>query len=490
MYVDVGAARIQHYISRTPRLKGQRGASSWLSWATDSSRLAGQVHAIGARLRRAGIGLNPEAGEADGIISVRLPAGDDAQATAAAREAAAEIAAYLRSVLPAIELAAVWGTGPSYLEAYRDHMKARRDDPPLLSLPPPGDFPALASCRECRAGPAVEKIDIHEDKDIGVCLDCLARYQDCYRKPGLAAQPHPGGARPPGVLPIYKEEATLAEGLKRHRVDDTARDFTALARLGGRDTQRNHVATVYADGNAIGPFFDRVIAHGDPELKARVSAELSRVTRQALLEATRLVLGDDSCLPVIPHVVGGDDLVVSVVADRAWPFTIAYLTQFREGLRAIPGLPRELLDPVAPTASAGLVFAHAKFPYRRAFELAAQQLYEAKQQFNGTEPAVAWLDVTRDGEHAPAGQEAWALNDLIRLDDALRALRTQVEPSGRSAMERLVDLSRPGVSLARLQEHARRLDRAAVLSPFLADGDAGGSTARMAGALSAARWWR
>ena len=36
MYVDVGAARIQHYISRTPRLKGQRGASAWLSWATDA----------------------------------------------------------------------------------------------------------------------------------------------------------------------------------------------------------------------------------------------------------------------------------------------------------------------------------------------------------------------------------------------------------------------------------------------------------------------
>ena len=42
MYVDVGAERIQHYISRTPRLKGQRGASSWLSWATSSDQLTGR----------------------------------------------------------------------------------------------------------------------------------------------------------------------------------------------------------------------------------------------------------------------------------------------------------------------------------------------------------------------------------------------------------------------------------------------------------------
>jgi hypothetical protein len=484
VYVDVGAARIQHYISRTPRLKGQRGASSWLSWATSPGELAEQVQKISASMDEPGIAPNPEAGEADGIVSVRLPAGREPQPVAE------KLAAYLRSVLPAIELTGSWGTGPSYLEAYRDHLKAQRDDPPLLSLPAPGDFPALASCRECRAGPAVELIDIHEDNDIEVCLDCVARYQDRYRRLGLAAQPHAGGNQPPGVLPIYREEDTLARSLGRRAVADTARDFTELARLGGADTQRNHVATVYADGNAIGPFFDRIAAYGDPALKERISAAVSEATRRALLEATRSALGAEASLPVIPHVVGGDDLVVSVVADRAWQFTVTYLDQFRQLLGAIPAVPARLLSPVPPTASAGLVFAHAKFPFRRAAELAAQRLRDAKRQFCGTEPAVAWLDVTRDGEQAPAGQRAWALDNLISLDGALRALRTDVEPSGRAVMERLVDLTRPGVSLARLQEHARRLDRAAVLAPFLSGAGPDDAAATMAGALSAARWWR
>ena len=483
MYLDVGAARIQHYISRTPRLKGQRGASSWLSWATSNNELAGQTRVISGRPGMPQIEPNPEAGQADGLISVRLPGDADP------RPVAEELAAYLRSALPAIELTAIWGPGDTYLEAYRDHMKAQRDDPPLRSLPPPADFPPLASCGECRAAPAVARVVLH-DKKPDVCPDCLARYRDCYRRPGLAAQALEDQA---GGLPIYQEEARLARALDAEPVKDTAQDFSVLAALGGPDTQRNHIATVYADGNSIGAFFDRVAAHGEPGLKQRISAAVSQVTRDALREATRAALGPPSAgqnLPVIPHVVGGDDLLVSVTADRAWQFTVTYLAEFSQRLSAISDLPGELLDPVPPTASAGVVFTHAKFPFRRSAELAAGRLREAKREFRGTVPAVAWLDVTRDGEQPPAHRHAWALDDLTGLADALRALRDDLDPSGRAVLERLVDPARPTVSVARLNEHARRMERAQVLEPFLRDGDPAAQAARMAEALSVARWWR
>ena len=212
---------------------------------------------------------------------------------------------------------------------------------------------------------------------------------------------------------------------------------------------------------------------------------------KSLLEATRAVLGEDprEPLPVIPHIVGGDDLVVSVVADRAWRFTVSYLDAFRTYARDIPGA-GEASGTALPSASAGLVFAHLKVPFRRAAELAAGRLRAAKRQFHGNSPAVAWLDVTRDGEQPPAALRAWALDDLLGLEDALAALRTQVEPSGRAVLERLVDAGRPAVSLARLREHARRLDRGAVVEPFLTGLDPGPGTERMAGALSVARWWR
>ena len=108
-------------------------------------------------------------------------------------------------------------------------MKAQREDPPLRSLPPPADFPPLESCAECRTGPAVDRISIHEQTDLGMCLDCLARYQDRYRRPGLAA--HTQGDPEEDRLPIYGEEAGLARALDASPVADTAQDFTALAAL-------------------------------------------------------------------------------------------------------------------------------------------------------------------------------------------------------------------------------------------------------------------
>ena len=98
--------------------------------------------------------------------------------------------------------------------------------------------------------------------------------------------------------------------------------------------------------------------------------------------------------------------------------------------------------------------------------------------------------MTRDGEQPPPVLRAWALDDLLELQDALAALRADVEPSGRAVLERLVDVSRPAVSQARLREHARRLDRGPAIEAFLAGLDPEAGTARMAGALSVARWWR
>lgn len=482
VYVDVGAVRIQQYIGRTPRLKGQRGASAWLSWATSKEQVA-RVLRDDPELSPLGAELNPEAGQADGVISVKIPgvpaSGDAEQGTA--RAVARALSGHLRSVLPSLEVSSLWGTGPSYLEAYRDQMKPQRDDPPLVSLPTQPGFPPLESCAECRADPVVGAIEIHE-KTLRVCLDCLARYEDLYRRPGLARQPQ--------RLPVYREEADLARALGRDPVKGTAGDFEALAALGGEDTRRNHVATVYVDGNAIGALFDRIAEHGHPSLKQQASVAVSAATRQSLLEATRAVLSDDprEPLPVIPHIVGGDDLVVTVTADRAWRFTVSYLDAFRARVRDIPGVSDA--SGATPSASAGIVFAHAKFPFRRATELAAERLRAAKRDFYGTSPAAAWLDVTRDGEQPPGYLRGWALDDLITLADSLSALRTQVEPSGRAVLERLVDPSRPAVSLARVREHARRLDRDAVIEPFLAGLDPRSGTERMAAALSAARWWR
>jgi hypothetical protein len=465
-YLDVGVDGIQRYLGRTPELKGRRGASAWLSHATATRRLHDWLHEADPAAQP-----NPEAGEADGVVSARLPVDTDA------RQVAARVMAILAEGLPAVRMHSRWASGPSYLDVYRDQFKTRQAAE-LEWLPASGDFPPLGSCEKCRADPAVGALTLHGES-ASVCADCLARYEDPYRRLGLRIDAVPVGA-----------ERDLIDALGRSP-EQTAKTFEDLAALGEPDGNRNHLATVFVDGNAMGELFDRVAHSADTSMKARLSRAVSDATRQALLEATRAVLvEDDPAVPVIPHVVGGDDVLVSVVPDRAWLFVTRYLVALESRLAAIDGLAGHLPPGMAaPSASAGLVFAHVKFPFRRAVELAEEALRAAKHQHDGRTAAVAWLDVTRDGEQPPAGRRAWKVADLLDAAAALRDLRS-VDQAGRAMMAQLIDRRDAKLSAARLREHARRLGRDAVLSPFLDDGRDDGGPARLADALDLVRWWR
>lgn len=465
-YLDVAVVGIQRYLGRTPDLKGRRGASAWLSHATDRERLRDW---IAGQPTLAGVEVNPEAGQADGVAPLRMPTDVDA------REVARRLIDMLRGRLPGLELQAVWGPGPTYVEAYRNWTSSSDSRTLLLSRPAAADFPPLETCGQCRVDPALEKVTIHEQQP-WLCADCLARYDERHRWAGLDD----------GTVPVGAEHALLGQlGLdRRHAVGE----FKDLAALGDAQGNRNHLATVFADGNAIGALFGRVIAGGDPAAKDAMSRAVSEATRAALSTATAAVLDDDrAAVPVIPHVVGGDDLLVSVVADRAWRFVRTYLRVFTEQLSARRSLQPYLVeDAVAPSASAGVVFANYAFPFRNAVELSERALRSAKRQHAGRRSAVMWLDVTRDGEHPPPSRRAWTRQ---ALDDANTALgELQVVPaSGRAVLERLIQPDDPVLTAARLREHARRLGRDRVLEPFL-DRDA--SAARLVDALSLVRWWR
>jgi hypothetical protein len=470
-YLDVGAARIQRYLSRTHRLKGLRGASGWLSWFTDRNELKKRIEPLASD----GVEVNRFAGDADGVVPLRLPPRPDAEVESIARRVMAE----MQAALPGIELTAAWGTGEHYVDVYRDTIKAQRDSPRLTSGPPGADFPSLESCAECRVDAAVATIDIHEDRGRAVCADCYARYEGLYRRLGLKSWMSP-----------YRGENELLRSLGLNPDDNVVQHFEELARLGDPDGNRNHVATVSIDGNAMGAFFDRVAKSGVVDLKERVSRSVSKATRESLVAATVEVMDPSrkasAKVPVIPHVLGGDDLLVSVVADHAWRFVLAYLDEFARRVREIKNVPQDLYGQVPPSASAGVVFAHLTFPFRRATELAEQCQKHAKRAYSGAAAAVSWLDVTREGETRPAARSAWTLADLMAQRPALDVLR-EVEPSGRATLERLIDTDRPAVSAARLREHARRLEREHVLDPFLT---AESKVERVADALAIARWWR
>lgn len=470
MYLDVGVSGIQRYLARTPDLKGRRGASAWLSDATDRDNLRAWIAGTPA-LSEAGVQVNPEAGAADGLVPLLMPA------LVEPRPVVDLAVAMLRERLPGIQITATWGSGASYLEAHHA-WHSQPGAATLVSLAPVGDFPPLELCQRCRVDPAVGETTLDDQEEHRICADCWERYVHRYRRQGLAADFVPVGA-----------ERWLLDGLGV-RPDRAVQGFDQLALLGTDDSNRNHLATVFVDGNAIGALFRRILAGDDPRAKQIASRAVTEATRQSLLTATRAVLSDvDGTLqvPVIPHVLGGDDLLVSVVADRAWPFVTAYLAAFEEHLRAVRELAPYLDGLNPPTASAGVVFARATFPFRQAVELSESLLRQAKREHSGKIAAVAWLDVTQEGETPPPHRTAWKLADLTAMSSALHDLRTGIPPSGRVMLARLVDPTDPVLSEARLTLHNRRLGRADLLNPFLEDVR---PMERLLDALSLVRWWR
>lgn len=401
MYVDFGAVRIQQYLTRTPGLRGHRAASNSLARATADDavgRVAGSLAEV-----------NPEAGKADGVISLRFPVPAAAAAQAAeaeqdekVRQLQDRVFAHLRRALPGAEFHSVWGVGESYLAVHAHVLRPKlRNGLVRHDLPPVAEFPLAVPCRMCHTDPAVGSEPVTDGR-LDLCLDCSMR--NVPRSQAVADPRSPEGW-------LLGEIGGLGPA------PDT---FVKLAELGSEAAGRNHLATVAVDGNAFGAFFTALADEGgqDPALhgaKATISEALSAATRSALAHATLelpLTLEHER-LCLVPHVVGGDDVLVSLPAEQAWRFTLTFLAEFGQLVRketaevldrlnelrnGRPGQAR--LEP--PTASAGIVFAHASHPLNLLVESAGQRLSEAKRAFGGRCASVQWLDLTADGDEAPA----------------------------------------------------------------------------------------
>ncbi|WP_033326357.1 Cas10/Cmr2 second palm domain-containing protein [Streptomyces yerevanensis] len=484
VYVDFGAVRIQQYLTRTAGLRGHRAASNRLAQATADA----SIERVVGRLAE----VNPEAGKADGVVGLRFPAptGDDVGERV--RRVQNGVFAHLRRALPGAEFHSVWGQGESYLAVHAHELQPKlRHGRVRHDLPPVAEFPLAVPCRMCHTDPAAGTEGVL-DGVLALCLDCSMR--NVSRREAVADPRSPEGR--------LLEEI----GLK-----PAPEDFAGLAALGSAASGRNHLATVAVDGNAFGAFFTALADESsrDSELrksKATISAALSAATREALAHAAlELSLAMDlERLCLVPHVVGGDDVLVSLPADQAWKFTLTFLEEFGSRvhkataetlgrlnrLRADRGLSE--LQP--PTASAGVVIAHASHPLNLLVESAGQRLSEAKRAFGGQRASVQWLDFTADGPEAPAHPPL-----------ALSVLRTEGggETTASEALSRLVRV--PASHRARLTEALRgsglltaaaladRVGHLDAVRPFLPPLDRLEQPPTcgvgLGAALNLARWW-
>ncbi|WP_217130051.1 hypothetical protein [Streptomyces sp. AC558_RSS880] len=481
VFVDFGAVRIQSYLSRTPELRGRRAASDALARATSPEAVGRRIGTLAK--------INEDAGDADGVVSLVFAPAEGEDPEVRVRQLQDRVFAHLRKALPGAEFQSAWGTGASYLSAYAREIKPRFDAGEVrYDLPPTAEFPLARPCELCHTDPAIGEEPITGETKL-LCPDCSMR--NVARRSSAADDRSPEGQLR-SSLPVT------------HTAPE---DFTALARLSGPAKGGNHLATVFIDGNALGQFFTALASDSSvsARAKARVSRAVSDATREALTTATLLLPLTDRLdqVCVVPHVVGGDDVLVSVPADQAWHFVLGFLDEFgalvRNGVAEVLGDER----PVPTiTASAGVVFAHASHPFNLVVESAGRRLKEAKNAVRGQAASVQWLDITADGTEAPRHQPL-LLSDLRRNGKPTEAAAALSRLAGVPASHRstLAEAMRQGdwVTAATIAQRVGRhmdavrpflppLDRPAG-SPDGTPGDGPPTGIGLGTALGLARWW-
>ena|GEM_PF-575160 len=416
-FAAVGIKQIQSYLARSRHLWGRRGASDMLAYLTavDNS----DIPAIERRFRSAAeiladfdsVTFNKDALDVDSVLSI---SGDSLEDVRAATE---ELARNIKLHLPAAHVQTTIRKADNYSGVIR--AENAQEPAEIVQYPPLRiEFPLAHHCDECSSGMAA-RVEQTPEGPQSLCPDCLSRLTQTGRNSLLDRarldRPQVG---------FLVEQAMLSElGYEQ------AQDFKELAAMGdlrsrGRRVHTgNHVATIFADGNGFGKLFTALrteaarTAQGLTELR-EISKAVKLATADALKSAIQhICLDDEKTMPAIPHILGGDDILVTVPATRAWPFLIHFLQQMREAA----GQGKFGPDPNRISFSAGMVICKLSYPIGDQVELAADLLRSAKEAVRGRGWSYAWLDVTSEGPAVPDRvYELCDWDDLSSLMDLAR----------------------------------------------------------------------
>ncbi len=256
-----------------------------------------------------------------------------------------------------------------------------------------------------------------------------------------------------------------------------------IAEIASRQSSRNCIGVIYADGNAMGQIvqeldqpetfrqFSRIV---DESISTACFTALSAVSRpevdkiRGALEQQHRFEGP---LAADILLLGGDDLLVVVPADRALDFASQVANEFerltREKIAALQdeGTRKFFLDRLGDrgfTISCGVVVAKSNYPFYLSFNLAEQLLKNAKRRDSRDPQPETRVHCARIDFHVVAGANSHKIEDvrqdsyLIRTDAprTLRPMSCSQLDSLRTGVRRLRAAGFPRSKLHELQEAA------------------------------------
>lgn len=246
-----------------------------------------------------------------------------------------------------------------------------------------------------------------------------------------------------------------------------------MTAIGERSSWRNYVGVVYADGNAMGKV---VQALDSAETCRSFSQIVDRSIREACFLGLDEVMREDAerirnaidrerrpTLPADVLLLGGDDLLVALPADRALDFALRATGEFERLTRAkIDGVKedgarrffQERCGDRGFTISCGVAIVRSTYPFYLALDLAEQLLRNAKRNPNGTNGE---RDAARIDFHVVAGANSHALErvrtDTYRTDSkAPRTLRPLTPAQLQEVRRAIRDLRQANFPRSKLHE--------------------------------------
>lgn len=219
---------------------------------------------------------------------------------------------------------------------------------------------------------------------------------------------------------------------------------------------RNYVAYIVADGNSMGKIFDVC----DLKMAKRLSEQIGNVTRESLAAAVRTLMSvrdpdaERVLIPLLPLIVGGDDVFALLPANWALDVARQYIYEYEARMSALwreigvfdalrRAYPDEYTgeDTFVATLGVAVVVCKSSYPYKSAHEYGESLLKATKSKgklFNPIQSmlSIGWIvgSTLPDDEgiesYTPAQVEA-----LLKFRYELRDMPGTVRERLRAALE-------------------------------------------------------